>query len=298
MVETVFSFGSHSSSGFLSFWRYGSDDLQITSQSTSHFTLTGAGYTVSIYGSFISGAPSISRVTGLEASYDGQDLVQISGMDMLFYTAMGFNSYYDLINLVEEEMEGDDRFVSDLTQNHYINSLGGNDYIATGTGNDRIDAGLGSDTVLTGAGDDYIFGSGGRDFLTTGSGDDTLSGGVGGDRMNGGGGHDVLIGGRGNDVLRGGAHNDVLVANTGNDRLIGGSGRDVFVFRNRDGQNTITDFGKGADRIEIEHGARSMDDLHFRQSGDDTIITFAQTTVIVQGWQVDDLQDDHFFLFT
>lgn len=298
MVDVVFSFGSHSASSFLSFFRYGSSDLTITSQSTSHFTLTGAGYTFTINGSFIPGSPMSSSVTYMEASYGGETLIRISDFDLPFFDAMGFTSYSGLIAEIDGQMEGDDRFISDLSINHVFLSLGGNDWIETGSGNDWIDTGLGNDTARTGSGDDRVSGSGGSDHIFGGSGDDTLSGGVGRDILIGGSGRDLLVGERGNDVLNGGALKDVLVANTGNDRLIGGKGGDTFVFRHRDGRNIISDFGNGNDQIEIQHGARSMAQLDFTQSGDDVIVSFAHTTLIVRDWQVDDLQNEDHFLFT
>ena len=231
-------------------------------------------------------------------SYQGQGLLSVSDFSLRLSDVLNIQSEYELIDLLEDQLSGSDRFVSDLAEDLTLALGAGDDFASLGLGNDDINAGLGNDTVRTGAGDDYVFGSGGSDHIVGGSGDDTLSGGVGRDILIGGSGRDLLVGERGNDVLNGGALKDVLVANTGNDRLIGGKGGDTFVFRHRDGRNIISDFGNGNDQIEIQHGARSMAQLYFTQSGDDVIVSFAHTTLIVRDWQVDDLQNEDHFLFT
>src|SRR5690606_12590334 len=85
-------------------------------------------------------------------------------------------------------------------------------------------------------------GGGGNDRLVGGGGNDTLNGGAGHDRLTGGGGHDRLTGGAGNDTLNGGA---------GNDRLTGNGGKDIFVFGKGGGNDTITDYADGIDRIDL-----------------------------------------------
>ena len=57
----------------------------------------------------------------------------------------------------------------------------------------------------------------------------------------------------GNDDLNGGAGDDIIIGNAGNDTLTGGEGRDVFVFmaNSNSGQDTITDFVRGSDKIQF-----------------------------------------------
>ena len=91
-----------------------------------------------------------------------------------------------------------------------------------------------NDTMYGGAGNDTIDGRGGNDTIYGGSGDDRLFGGAGNDK---------LFGGSGNDVLNGGADNDTLTGGRGNDTFVIGS---FF-----DGHDTITDFAKGEDVIDL-----------------------------------------------
>jgi serralysin len=82
---------------------------------------------------------------------------------------------------------------------------------------------------------------------TTGSGKDQLTGNDAANRLDGGAGDDTLFGLGGNDVLIGGA---------GADTLTGGDGADTFRFAAGDsgvgaGRDTIADFHKGEDKIDL-----------------------------------------------
>ena len=103
----------------------------------------------------------------------------------------------------------------------------------------------------------------------------------GNDLFNAGGGNDLLRGGAGDDSLHGGAGRDRLLGEAGNDALTGGTGADQFTFAPRGGDDIIRDFTDGQDRIRITGGASSMADLSLSQQGRDTLIEFADTTVLV-----------------
>ena len=65
---------------------------------------------------------------------------------------------------------------------------------------------------------------------------------------------DLILGSKAADTLTGGAGADILAGLRGADTLTGGSGADIFVFTaardsNPSAMDTITDFGKGADRL-------------------------------------------------
>jgi len=119
---------------------------------------------------------------------------------------------------------------------------------------ERVQHGL----VSTGAGPDQIEirsqhrwmpGRGHVMELRTGAGDDTIAGWSSGHpaaflRVEAGEGNDRVTGSSGPDVIAGGPGDDVLT---------GGAGRDVFVLRRGEaGQDQITDFEIGTDRLLLE----------------------------------------------
>jgi predicted extracellular nuclease len=106
---------------------------------------------------------------------------------------------------------------------------------------------------------DNLVGTNGDDIINGGNGNDVLEGGAGNDTLNGGNGNDTLLGGTGNDVLNGGNGEDVLVGGLGNDTLTGGNGTDRFVFAAGDGTDTITDFNRNDDLIELTGGLTFAD---------------------------------------
>lgn len=182
------------------------------------------------------------------------------------------------------------------------NSLSGGrgaDTIEGGLGNDTIDGGLGNDTVrftagtavsvnlskavaqntgmgldtirnvenvVTGAGNDRIIGSAGANSLTAGSGNDVLSGLAGNDR---------LFGQAGNDRLQGGAGNDILT---------GGIGADRFLFSRSDGNDRITDFADGIDRIVINSGAETFGQVRIADLGADARVSFGDVTITLSNF--------------
>ncbi len=90
-----------------------------------------------------------------------------------------------------------------------------------------------------------------------------MSGGDGADTLFGGVGDDTLTGGFGNDVLEGGAGIDILTGNDGGDFFFFGAPSDgVAVSSNIafqfGGQDVITDFVSGTDKIEISNTGFSL----------------------------------------
>ncbi len=155
-----------------------------------------------------------------------------------------------------------------------IYGFGGDDTLAGGGGDDGLYGGTGDDTLAGGDGDDRLYGGAGDDTLTGGDGDDELHGGAGDDTLAGDGGTDTLAGGDGDDRLDGGADDDTLT---------GGYGADTFVIRTtNNGDDTVTDFRPGWDRLEFAHGGPAFGDLDIRQDGDGTVIRWYGGTVTLK----------------
>lgn len=145
----------------------------------------------------------------------------------------------------------------------------GNDILLGNTGDDTLMGEDGNDTLLGGQGNDSVSGGSGNDILSGDVGDDTLSGGDGNDLLFGGqgadslagdAGDDTLLGGQGSDTLVGGSGNDFMAGDQGADVLTGGEGNDTFAFLGYGktesaaalGEDTITDFTTGSDKIALD----------------------------------------------
>lgn len=114
---------------------------------------------------------------------------------------------------------------------------------------------------------------------------DTLTGDGRDNTLQGGGGYDKLFGGAGNDILNGGAGNDTLSGGLGADFLTGGTGSDVFQFASSWGQDTITDFTRKSDKLDVRDvvGLDRFSDLTITQVGADTQVAFAGQSIVLQG---------------
>lgn len=137
-----------------------------------------------------------------------------------------------------------------------------------------------------------------RSDTMTGSdgGNETLLGGSGNDQLNGLAGDDRLQGQGGVDKLRGGDGDDVLDGAAGRDQLWGGAGQDTFLFRARDGADTLMDFTAGEDHIQII-GAKSLSALSFEAKGADVEISYRNLSILVKDIDLATLQDADNFLF-
>ncbi|MDE0023201.1 MAG: calcium-binding protein [Spirochaetaceae bacterium] len=190
----------------------------------------------------------------------------------------------------------------------------GSDFLFGGSGDDSIEGGTGGDLIMGGSGDDTLSGGGGRDIIRGGSGADTIDGGAGADLLIGGSGDDditggeggdFILGGAGADTIDGGAGADIIVGGSGDDTLTGGAGADIFAFGPGDGNDTITDFNKDEDTINLSmFGADlSYSDLTITATtdGTGTIITVPGngedddgTTITLQGVTSTDVTESMF----
>ncbi|MEQ9692875.1 hypothetical protein [Shimia sp. SDUM112013] len=87
---------------------------------------------------------------------------------------------------------------------------------------------------------------------------------------------DVLIGFSGNDRLQGGDGNDTLFDGTGIDTLEGGHGADIFVLTGDGQEDTVRQFQKGTDRLDVSDWGMIYDHtaLTFRAHRDGATITY------------------------
>lgn len=164
--------------------------------------------------------------------------------------------------------DGDDSLTGDAGQD-MLGGGNGNDTLDGGTENDTLNGGAGNDVLIGGNGNDSLFGGADDDNLTGNAKNDTLRGGTGDDTLDGGNdndflhgqqgndvllgsaGFDTLFGGGGDDNLDGGGRNDQLDGGTGNDTLTGSGGADRFIFGRNAGNDVVTDFTDGTDRIDL-----------------------------------------------
>lgn len=184
-----------------------------------------------------------------------------------------------------------------------LRGLGGDDRLIGRAGDDRLIGGGGNDFMVGSAGEDILIGGGGADTIRGGGKADDLRGGGGNDQMNGGGGADRLNGGGGNDVVDGGGGADTMFGNRGSDTLKGGGGADVFQFAARDLSNgaidTITDFGRDADRIDLSRFANvgAISQLQFGTLDGDLTIDLGGGRIRLQGVESADELSASQFIF-
>ncbi|MEG4404587.1 calcium-binding protein [Microcoleus sp. MON2_D5] len=119
-----------------------------------------------------------------------------------------------------------------------------------------------------------INGTDGNDILSGISGNDIINGVEGNDVLTGLRGNDILVGGDGRDVLNGGKGFDTLNGGLGNDILVGGGGNDVFVLGAGLGVDTIADFVKSQDTVQLINGL-TFRQLSISPGTDGTLITVA-----------------------
>jgi Ca2+-binding RTX toxin-like protein len=107
--------------------------------------------------------------------------------------------------------------------------------------------------------------------------------------IDGGGGNDTIFGSAGNDKILGGDGNDILNGWGGNDILTGGNGSDIFAFGAGWGHDTVTDFKRGADKLDFSAlknaGVTGMANLTITAEGTNTRIAFGGYDVLLNNVQ-------------
>ncbi|WP_194098395.1 calcium-binding protein [Marivivens aquimaris] len=165
------------------------------------------------------------------------------------------------------------------------------------TGNDRIVSMDADDRLYGFAGNDILRGNGGDDRLRGHTGTDRIFGGKDNDDIWGGGGNDVLRGNAGRDKLRGNAGDDTIIGGGGRDKinggagddmLTGGGGNDRFVFKGEFGNDVITDFEVGADRLIIEGGNMYHTHTGYADTDAGLLLIYEGGTILLEDLQLSD----------
>ncbi|QEE37563.1 calcium-binding protein (plasmid) [Octadecabacter sp. SW4] len=158
--------------------------------------------------------------------------------------------------------------------------------LSGGQGDDKLNGRQGDDRLFGGSGDDILLGGDGADLLSGGSGSDTAAywtawsgitadlsnatrntGNAAGDtfvsieNLIGSNFTDQLYGNALDNEISGRAGADTLHGRGGNDTLSGGVGADTFVFMKGDDHDVVSDFGLGADRIQLDQNLTNDSNL-------------------------------------
>ena len=175
--------------------------------------------------------------------------------------------------------------------NDTLNGLGGNDTLNGGGGADMMNGGAGNDvyyvenagdvvTELSGQGTDtvhstigYTLGANVENGVLDGSAAIDLTGNVLVNILTGNDSDNFLYGLSGNDTLVGGGGNDTLRGGVGIDTLTGGAGADLFLFEKGGGNDKVTDFASGTDKIDLHLLGITGADVKTTLSGGNTIIS-------------------------
>jgi len=149
----------------------------------------------------------------------------------------------------------------------------------------RIIGDDGAGTQATGP--EFTFGTpanGDANYLLGTTGADGIRGFGGNDTIVGLAGNDNLVGDGGNDSLLGGAGNDTLTGNAGNDRLSGGVGSDLFVLTAGMGNDTVSDFQHGIDRLDFNALTNSQQSaVTFTKSNGNLVVRLGDGSTMALG---------------
>jgi len=239
---------------------------------------------------------------GIIRSGDGNDVISATGYVELINAGDGD----DIINLDGTEGagwlrggNGDDLFnIAEMASDRGVRLQGG-------SGTDTADFGGFTSRLtisLDGLGEWQNIAAPGGNINGVGKGFvrfsqiENLVGGTRSDFLEGSSGANRLTGGRGRDEIFGLEGRDVLIGGRGNDTLTGGADIDTFIFRNGDGDDVITDFEVGTDRLRIV-GANDLGDIGFAQNGSDVLLTFRNIEILVENSTIAQLQVDEVFGF-
>jgi len=193
-------------------------------------------------------------------------------------------------DVVENDPGGDGIDVAD--DGVVLEGTQGGDQLTGSAGDDIINGLTGRDEIRGRQGNDLIDAGGGEDLVRGNRGDDTIIGGGGQDELFGGRGNDVITGGIGDDQLFGGSGDDILNGELVNDTITTGSGNDTIIFEADGGNDRITDFEAGVDRLQI-NGFGDNPNLEAVQNGDNTILRInGNDRIVLENFDVSEFSED------
>ena len=119
------------------------------------------------------------------------------------------------------------------------------------------------------------------DLSTKGS---TLMGGSPDDTIGGTALDDMILGAGGNDTLSGMAGNDILIDGADSDILNGGAGQDLFVFHADGVSDTIQDFERGIDQLDLSFwpGLYTLNLAMIVTTANGATLTFGDETISIR----------------
>jgi Ca2+-binding RTX toxin-like protein len=121
----------------------------------------------------------------------------------------------------------------------------------------------------------------------------TIKGGL--SYIDAGGGNDTVVGSSLSEVILGNWGDDTLNGGSGDDRLTGGGGADTFAFGADWGQDRITDFRRGTDKLDFsDAGVTDLAALSMTQVGRNTVVSYDGDQVVLQNVKMATLTADDF----
>jgi len=271
----------------------------VTTETSTQFIENYAGQIISFVGAGFTydafGLPTGGTVTGLQVTFGGQLIYQVTGMSIPVTSWIAWANNADTVGALMGVFGGADTLIGSIGADT-LAGFAGNDSISGGAGDDFLNGGpainglgAGDNTISGGAGNDTIGVFDGTNYLRGDDGNDSIQGGAGFDDINGnkgddtidggaGGGDDWLVGGQGNDLIIAHKGQNILYGNLGNDTLQGGSGGDLM--RGGQGDDVIVG-GSGNDWISGDRGNDTItggagaDIFHtFNGAGMDRVLDF------------------------
>ncbi|CAN7290260.1 family 16 glycosylhydrolase [Phenylobacterium sp. LjRoot225] len=164
-----------------------------------------------------------------------------------------------------------------------LNGAGGIDRLLGGKGNDLYQLGVDADVVVENAGEGtdlvttsgtYVLPTNVENLTLTGVGKAVGIGNASANLIIGNSGANQIEGRAAADTLNGAGGDDTIIGGGGDDSLTGSWGADTFTFGKGDGHDTITDFGYGADVLNLSSYIKAGYTPTVAANGADTVIQF------------------------